>query len=194
MDPLGAGERYLAEGSVETVNVFDDLREPVCYSSPGDGCFSVKSPAVARSGVLEPCIAVGLYSKRTNQAYIIHEIDMKTAGLDGQLDAIKTAEGGDLADVDVVAVGNSLSAHKPEYLDGDYVQGTLANRTYTEENLPRMLKQRGFRGEVRFRWLPDDGSGDLFIDAQAGEFRLALSRLRMRGRDVVEFDKKTEII
>ena len=193
LDPVEAGEEYLEEGVVEPVNVFGDQREPECYVQ-GTDTFIVESPNVARSGFLEPCIAIGLYSSKTKRAYMIHEITMETADMTEQLRKIQELEGGSLSDVKVVAAGNSTSQYNPEYRNGHYRQSTLSNREYVEADLQKDLEARGFKGEVEYFWLDEDENAELYIDAKTGEFKIFRQRHKMRDKDVEAYDKRIQTL
>lgn len=155
-------------------------------------------PEKARSYELGPCIAVGIYNPTTKRAYMRHEINMQSVDLGQTVKEIRDKEksnNSDLSQLKVVVTGNSLTTYSPTVgSDKEYHKSVLENRAYTEDNLKKALVNNGFMGEIIFRWLVEDATGELFVDTEAGNFIINSRRYRLEeSGNLAEFDEKMEI-
>ena len=122
-------------------------------------------PDMLRSGGLGPCVAVAFYHPQSRSGYLLHEHYTDEAKLEANL-AILKRDYGDLSSLLVFATGNSLSS----YGNGNAEQThfDLCIRRQVEQ----MLARHFTKSQIRVEWLPDQHSGELYLDTATGNFKV----------------------
>jgi hypothetical protein len=123
----------------------------------------VEYPDILKSGGLEPCIAIGLYDPETRSGYGYHYIPGSRYTELRKMIASARNVYHDLSGLAVFIGGNSLDSDE----DADSLESSLAERLRIRKLLGRYFKD----SQIQVRWLPNDSSGELFLDTMAGEFR-----------------------
>jgi len=125
-------------------------------------------PDILASGGLGPCIAIGVYDLQSKSGYMMHDPQFEEEDLEERIKIIRE-DYKDLSRLSLFVAGNAFSAGLELGKAG--FKGIPRERIYASRELVINFLKKYFKdSQMKVQWLPDNYTGELYLDTSTGKF------------------------